>query len=58
MNISNPNQVTLVSRLENVTPNTNFQIPPERGFFECVDNSKGIVVAWEKTILRKPKCRY
>lgn len=58
MNISNPNQVTLVSRLENVIPNTNFQVPPERGFFECVDNSKGIIVAWEKTTLRKPKCRY
>ncbi len=57
LNISNPNQITLVSRQKDAIPNNNFQIPPERGYFECVDNQKGVVVAWEKTILRKPKCR-
>lgn len=57
LNISNPNQITLVSRQKNVIPNSSSPLPPEEGFFECVDNQKGVVVAWEKTILRKPKCR-
>ena len=56
-NISNPNQITLLSRQKDAIPNNNFQTPPEQGYFECVDNKKGMVVAWEKTILRKPKCR-
>jgi len=25
-------------------------------YFECVDNSKGIVVGWERATLHKPKC--
>lgn len=26
------------------------------GYFECVDESKGMVVSWEETTLTKPKC--
>ena len=25
-------------------------------YFECVDNSKGVVIAWEQTTLEKPNC--
>lgn len=56
--ISNPNQIAFVSRLKDAIPNNNIGLlPPEQGYFECVDNSKGIVIGWEKTTLRKPKCR-
>ena len=55
--ISNPNQISLLSRQKDAIPNNSFQLPPEQGYFECVDSQKGIVVAWEKTTLRKPKCR-
>ncbi|MDW8297335.1 MAG: hypothetical protein RMJ97_10695 [Raineya sp.] len=58
LDIANPNEIRLVSRKTNVISDNNFQIPPERGYFECVDNKKGIVIGWEKTILVKPKCRY
>lgn len=58
LDIANPNQIRLVSRQKDVLPNSSFQLPPEKGFFECPDNRKGVVVGWEKTILRKPKCRY
>lgn len=26
------------------------------GYFECVDNSKGIVINWEEAMLENPKC--
>jgi LVIVD repeat len=56
--ISNPLNVQLLQRVKDALPNSNYQLPPQRGFFECVDNSKGIVVNWERTQLQSPKCRY
>lgn len=32
--------------------------PPGDGYFECIDESKGIVVGWKKEIVKNPKCRY
>jgi hypothetical protein len=56
--ISNPTNVQLMNRVSNALPQVNTQLPPEKGFFECVDNSKGMIVGWEKTKLQAPKCRY
>lgn len=32
--------------------------PPEAGYFECIDESRGIVVGWTKETLSNPKCRF
>ncbi len=52
--IANPR---LVKRIANVFPPVNQKYPPVTNCsFECVDPSKGIVVAWEKKLLTDPKC--
>jgi len=33
-------------------------VPPERGWFECLDKTKGTVIGWEKKMLTNPKCHY
>lgn len=54
--ITNGDQIELLKRLENVLPSID-KFPPENNvYFECVDESKGIVVAWEKTTISNPKC--
>lgn len=35
-----------------------FPPPPDAGYFECIDPSKGIVTGWERKSLTSPKCRY
>ena len=32
--------------------------PPARGWFECIDPSKGEVIGWEMKTLYSPKCLY
>ncbi|PIB35543.1 hypothetical protein BFP72_09140 [Reichenbachiella sp. 5M10] len=33
--------------------------PPEPGYyFDCVEDEKGIVIGWEKSVLSNPKCYY
>jgi hypothetical protein len=34
----------------------NEQFPTFSGYFECVDNSKGLLVDWERTTIVSPKC--
>jgi hypothetical protein len=55
LNISNPNSVFLVSRVKKAFPNQEFP-PFTNTYFECVDESKGIVVGWELTDLQDPQC--
>lgn len=31
--------------------------PPEDGYFECPDNSKGEIVGWQQKLLHNPRCR-
>jgi hypothetical protein len=39
------------------TAANSLKFPAQRGFyFECVDDSKGIVVGWEQKIISNPKC--
>lgn len=54
--INNGNQIEVVKRIENVLPAGN-NFPPSNGvYFECVDESKGVVIGWEETTLISPKC--
>lgn len=59
IDISNINDVALTARIENVYENTGLLAPPNSyfGYFECVDNSKGVVYEWVLTDLKNPKCR-
>jgi hypothetical protein len=55
LDISNPESVSLLKRLENVFPVQQF--PPHTNVvFECVNPDKGLVVRWEKTTAANLKC--
>lgn len=58
LDISDKSKVRLVARSEAVFHLSDGNYPPERGYFECVDLSKGAVIGWEKKMLYSPKCRY
>jgi hypothetical protein len=56
IDISNPENVKVASRVKNVFP-FGVQYPQQQGFyFECPDPEKGIVIGWELTTLQSPKC--
>ncbi|MCU0352550.1 MAG: hypothetical protein MUD08_02235 [Cytophagales bacterium] len=58
LNISNPRNVTLAKRVADALPQNLQPYPPQRNvYFECVDESRGYVVGWEKVTLKDPKCR-
>ena len=47
--------VIVLQRLKNVFPSYNE--PESFGvYFECVDDSKGLVVGWEEALLKRPQC--
>ncbi|MBX3238334.1 MAG: hypothetical protein KIT80_06075 [Chitinophagaceae bacterium] len=48
----------VVSKIGNAFSLVNHDLPPERGYFECADPSKGIVKGWTKKIIQSPKCKY
>ncbi len=58
LDISDFNNITVVNRIPNIYPNIE-QLYPEfhTGYFECVDASKGTVIAWESATLNNPECR-
>ncbi len=35
-----------------------FDLPPAKGYFQCVDSTKGIVVGWEKQHNVDANCIY
>ena len=56
LDIRNPTDVKVLKRIPNVFPNQMY--PPQTNVrFECVDNSRGVVIGWEKATLTNPKCR-
>lgn len=57
LNISNPNNITIVKRIENVINASNSYYPENySGYFECVDTTQGYVSGWEEAMLIDPKC--
>jgi len=57
-NLSNTTNPQLVSRIQGAFPTIDQTHPNVSGtFFECPDPSKGIIVAWERKLIRQPKCR-
>jgi hypothetical protein len=57
VDISNLNAVKLIKRQEGAFKLSSSQLPPEQGYFECIDPSKGKVVGWKKQVIYSPKCR-
>jgi hypothetical protein len=57
IDIGNPEAVTEVGRMKNLFHMVDQSYPPEDGWFECIDATKGTVVGWEQRNLSKPKCR-
>ncbi|MCB0652593.1 MAG: hypothetical protein KDC85_15050 [Saprospiraceae bacterium] len=57
LDISDLNNITVLSRLKDIYPKA-AQAYPEayEGYFECVNNSLGIVVGWEEAVLMNPEC--
>jgi hypothetical protein len=46
--------VAVLDRKTNIFQNEQFS--NFSGYFECVDNSKGLLIAWERTTITNPKC--
>ncbi len=58
IDISNPTNVKLASRVKNVFPFATQHPLVRNTYYECPDPSKGIVVGWEKATLNYPECYY
>ena len=63
IDINNISNVAEVGRTADVFPDLALQYPPktssnqfERIYFECPDPKKGVIVAWKKQTINKPKC--
>lgn len=54
--ISNPTSVKLTKRVEKAIPLSKYP-PFQNTYFECVDDTKGVVVGWEKVAMTvRPNC--
>ncbi len=58
INISNPDAAELENRVQDAFVMSSFDLPPAKGYFQCVDNSKGVVVGWEKQHNVEADCIY
>lgn len=58
INISNLTDVKVVSRLPNAFTLNTFDLPPTKGYFQCVDSTKGMVIGWEKQHNIDANCIY
>ena len=55
LDIKDPTKITFVKRIINAFPINAFP-PVIQTYFECADDSKGIISGWEKVKMDKPKC--
>lgn len=57
IDIANPNHMFLVGRTEDVFQHYG-SVPPQRGYFQCVDSTKGVVTGWALKENVPASCRY
>ena len=58
IDLSNLNSIALVNRTKDVFKANQGIVPNESNvFFECPDETKGVVIGWEKKTLNQPKCK-
>jgi len=53
--ITNPKVVSFKTGFYDSYP---FLEPPGRGYFECIEPARGIVIGWETKNLHSPKCNF
>lgn len=58
IDVSDLQNVAEVGRVENVFEIAETMLPPEQGYFQCVDPEKGNVIGWELQKNIHVKCRY
>lgn len=58
INIDNVTDVKLVHRVDSAFQLGSSNLPPEHGFFQCVDPVKGIVTGWELKTNIQANCQY
>lgn len=57
IDISNLDEVTVLSRVSDAFPSTGQEVPANYiGYFECPDPELGSVIGWVETTLKKPQC--
>ncbi|MBK6264715.1 hypothetical protein JKA74_06675 [Marivirga sp. S37H4] len=56
IDISNPANVQLASRVKNVFPFASQHPQEENTYYECPDSAKGVVIGWERATLNYPEC--
>lgn len=58
LDVSNPNNISVSSRISNAFPDLAIQYPPTTNcYFECADPAKGVVVQWVLQQVANPKCK-
>jgi hypothetical protein len=58
IDISQPQQVLVLHRIENIFPGVSQEYPAQSGaWFECPDPAKGTVIAWTEKLIKNPKCQ-
>ena len=58
IDISQPQQIAVLHRLENIFPGVSQEYPPQSGaWFECPDPKRGTVIAWTEQLIKNPKCQ-
>lgn len=58
IDISQPQQVVVLHRIENIFPSVSQEYPPQAGaWFECPDPSRGTIIAWTEKLIKNPKCQ-
>jgi hypothetical protein len=58
LNISDISNITVSARMENAFPSLLAQYPSQTGvYFECPDNSRGLVIGWELKKINNPTCK-
>lgn len=58
LDISSPTNITVTKTIENAFTLVSTAVPPESGYFECIDPSKGMVIGWTKKRIQSPQCKF
>lgn len=58
LNITNPQDVAVESRIPEAFNLNTSELPPAKGYFQCVDTTKGMLIGWEKQDNIEATCIY
>lgn len=58
LNINNPQEVSVENRISDAFSLNTSELPPSKGYFQCVDTTKGMLIGWEKQDNVEATCIY